>query len=80
MLKACRILAQTESTHGDKEDETDIADRLNEEKLIRPMEEGQNAWEEGGEESMGVQTLLQDVRCAAHILQLATLTHWTSLT
>jgi hypothetical protein len=43
MLKACRILAQTESTDGDEEDETDIADRLNEEKLIRPMEEGQNA-------------------------------------
>jgi bifunctional polynucleotide phosphatase/kinase len=43
MLKACRILAQTESTGDDEEEETDIADRLNEEKLIRRMEEGQNA-------------------------------------
>jgi hypothetical protein len=43
MLKACRILAQTESTGDDDEEETDIADRLNEEKLIRRMEEGQNA-------------------------------------
>jgi hypothetical protein len=52
---------------------TDIADRLNEEELIRRMEEGQNTCEEGGEESMEVQTLLQGVRYAAHTLQLAIL-------
>jgi hypothetical protein len=40
MLKACRILAQTESTDDDEEEKTDIADRLNEEELIRRMEEG----------------------------------------
>lgn len=73
MLKACRILAQTESTDDDEEEETDIADRLNEEELIRRMEEGQNTCEEGEEESMEVQTLLQGVRCAAHTLQLAIL-------
>ncbi|KZR96122.1 Uncharacterized protein APZ42_009715, partial [Daphnia magna] len=57
----------------DEEEETDIADRLNEEELIRRMEEGQNACKEGGEESMEVQTLLQGVRCSAHTLQLAIL-------
>ncbi|KZS04144.1 Zinc finger BED domain-containing-like protein [Daphnia magna] len=73
MLKTCRILAQTESTDDDEEEETDIADRLNEEELIRRMKEGQNACEEGGEESMEVRTLLQGVRCSAHTLQLAIL-------
>ncbi|KAK4003810.1 hypothetical protein OUZ56_005562 [Daphnia magna] len=66
MLKTCRILAQTESTDDDEEEETDIADRLNEEELIRRMKEGQNACEEGGEESMEVRTLLQGVLLCSH--------------
>lgn len=73
MLKSCRIPAQNESTDDDEEEENDIADRLNEEELIRRMEKGQNACKEGGEESMEVPTLLQGVRYAGHTLKLTIL-------
>ncbi len=72
-MKSCRILAQNESTDDEEEEETDIADRLNEEELIRRMEKEQNACKEGGEESMEVPTLLQGVRCAAHTIKLTIL-------
>jgi bifunctional polynucleotide phosphatase/kinase len=73
MLKASRILAQTDSAESDEEEDSDYNDRLLEEELIRRMEEGQNVSDEGGEESAELQNMLQGVRCAAHTLQLAIL-------
>ncbi len=66
-------MGQTESADSDEEEESDYANRLHEEELIRRMEEGQNVCEERGEESVDFQNMLKGVRCAAHTLQLALL-------
>ena len=71
MLKASRILDQTESADSDEKEESDYSDRLHEEELIRRMEEGQNVCDEGGKKSVDFQNMLQGVRCAAHTIQLA---------
>ena len=66
-------MGQTESADSDKEEESDYADRLHEEELIRRVKEGQNVCDERGEESANFQNILQSVRCAAHTLQRAIL-------